>query len=102
MSDDEGVLYPFAVECAASDVPGLRRSAFVRHLGRRILVIEVEHKAREVREALMRRLSWARLHDILMVKQVPVDHRHNAKVDYTELGRLLGTLLIEDRHGRVA
>ena len=102
VSDDVGVLYPFAVECAASDVPGLRRSAFVRHLGRRILVIEVEHKAREVREALMRRLSWARLHDILMVKQVPVDHRHNAKVDYTELGRLLGTLLIEDRHGRVA
>jgi acyl-CoA synthetase (AMP-forming)/AMP-acid ligase II len=102
VSDDDGVLYPFAVECAASDVPGLRRSAFVQHQRRRVLVIEVEHEALEVREALMRRLAWARLDDVLIVKHVPVDQRHNAKVDYTALGRLLGTQITEDRHGRVA
>jgi olefin beta-lactone synthetase len=102
VSDRLGVLYPLAVECAASGVPGLRRSAFVQHQGRRVLVIEVEHKLREVREALMGRLAWARLDEVLTVKQVPVDHRHNAKIDYTALNRLLGTQIIEDGHGRVA
>ena len=31
--DNDGVLYPFAVECAASDVAGVRRSAFVLQRG---------------------------------------------------------------------
>jgi len=82
-------LYPFAVEAAASDVPGLRRSAFACRRGRRILVVEVEGDARAIREALLRRLSWARLDDIVIARRVPVDARHNAKVDYQALHRLL-------------
>jgi olefin beta-lactone synthetase len=89
--DDGGILYPFAVECAASDVPGLRRSAFVQRHGRRLLVIEVEGRAVDVRWALMRRLAWAHLDDILTVDRVPVDHRHNAKIDYTALEDQLAT-----------
>jgi acyl-CoA synthetase (AMP-forming)/AMP-acid ligase II len=102
VGDGDGVLYPFAVECAASDVPGLRRSAFVQHEGRRLLVIEVENQAVDVREALMRRLAWAHLDHVLRVEQVPVDHRHNAKIDYTALEELLATQIIEDGHGRRA
>ena len=95
VSDGDGVVYPFAVECAASDVPGLRRSAFVRHGGRRVLVIEVEPGVTGVREALMSRLSWARLDEVMIVDQVPVDHRHNAKVDYPALDRLLARRTVQ-------
>ena len=71
VDDGCGVVYPFAVECAASDVPGLRRTAFVQHGGRRILVIEVEPGVTGVREALTSRLSWASLDDVMIVDQVP-------------------------------
>ena len=94
VSDRDGILYPFAVECAASEVPGLRRSAFVRHQGRRVLVAEVEDAAGQIgpqmSDLLMRRLSWARLADVRIVSRVPVDRRHNAKIDYPALSRLLG------------
>jgi acyl-CoA synthetase (AMP-forming)/AMP-acid ligase II len=102
VSDDDGILYPFAVECAASDVPGLRRSAFVRYGGRRLLVIEVEEQAVDVRDALIRRLTWAHLDDVLIVERVPVDHRHNAKIDYPALEELLATQIIDDRQGHRA
>ena len=90
VSDDDGIVYPFAVECAASEVPGVHRSAFVSHRGRRLLVAEVTGEAADVRAVLMQRLSWARLADVRIVRRVPVDHRHNAKVDYPALARMLG------------
>jgi acyl-CoA synthetase (AMP-forming)/AMP-acid ligase II len=94
VTDHDGTLYPLAVECAASDVPGLRRSAFVRHQGRRVLVAEVEdgvgQSGPQMRDLLLRRLAWARLAEVRIVSRVPVDPRHNAKTDYPALSRLLG------------
>jgi olefin beta-lactone synthetase len=87
--DRHGVLYPFAVECAASDVPGVGTCAFVRHKGRRVLVVEENHSARPPREALLARLAWAHLSDVLMVPHIPVDRRHNAKIDYPALRLML-------------
>ena len=82
-----GVTYPLAVECAASGVSGLRRSAFVQRRGRRLLAIEAAEPER-VRAQLKRELAWAALADVLPIHRIPVDHRHNAKVDYTALARL--------------
>jgi acyl-CoA synthetase (AMP-forming)/AMP-acid ligase II len=90
VSDSGGVLYPFAVECAASDVAGVRRSAFVLHREQRILVVESEKGAASPRDMLMTQLAWARLADVLTVRHIPVDRRHNAKVDYPALRRMLG------------
>jgi acyl-CoA synthetase (AMP-forming)/AMP-acid ligase II len=90
VSDDAGELYPFAVEAAASDVPGVARSAFVRHRGRRVLVVEPDRDLPLPRQQLMSRLAWARLADVQIVERIPVDKRHNAKVDYPALRALLG------------
>jgi acyl-CoA synthetase (AMP-forming)/AMP-acid ligase II len=88
--DSDGVIYPFAVECAASEIAGVRRTAFVLHNGRRVLVVELEEAAPAgVGEALMARLEWARLSEVLLVRTIPVDKRHNAKVDYPALRKLL-------------
>jgi olefin beta-lactone synthetase len=91
VDDEHGRVYPFAIECAASEVEGLRRSAFVRHRGARVLVVEPDEGADRdaVTSRVRDRLAWARLGDVLVVPRIPVDARHNAKVDYPALERML-------------
>jgi acyl-CoA synthetase (AMP-forming)/AMP-acid ligase II len=89
VSDARGVVYPLAVECAASTVPDLVRSAFVLHRGRRLLVVEVTGDTNQVRADLERQLDWAGIAQITLVPHIPVDGRHNAKVDYPALLQML-------------
>jgi len=89
--DSRGVLYPFSVECAAMQIPGVRRAALIAHVGRRLLALEL-HKganpdtASHVREAI----CWAEVESVIVLKKIPVDKRHNSKVNYMELRRVLG------------
>ena len=88
ISDDRGLVYPFMVECAAQFVEGVRRSALVAHAGERILLVESD---RPLESASVRNsLAWAALDEVRVVRQIPVDKRHNAKVDYTRVHELLG------------
>jgi hypothetical protein len=41
---------------------------------------------------LRERLAWSRLADVVVVDRIPVDARHNAKVDYPALHRMLQRL----------
>jgi acyl-CoA synthetase (AMP-forming)/AMP-acid ligase II len=88
-NDSAGVLYPLAVECAAGAVPGVGRTAFAIHRDRRILAVEVHGDATAVRAELMERLAWATLADVVIVPRIPVDRRHNAKVEYPALQQVL-------------
>jgi len=92
-SDSAGVLYPFAVECAASETPGVVRTAFVLHRGRRLLAAEIDGDAAKIRADLMHRLGWAGLADVVVVAEIPVDRRHNAKVEYPALVRVLDRVI---------
>jgi olefin beta-lactone synthetase len=87
--DEAGVTYPFAVECAAGEVAGVGRTAFVVHDGNRLLVAEIAQDVTAVRAELAARLAWARLADVVVVPRIPVDRRHNAKVDYSALLKML-------------
>jgi acyl-CoA synthetase (AMP-forming)/AMP-acid ligase II len=90
INDARGSLYPFAVECAASHHPGVRRAALVAHNGRRLLVVQPSNDQRASELAELRRsLAWARIDEIRWLNQIPVDRRHNAKVDYPVLRQLL-------------
>jgi hypothetical protein len=42
-----------------------------------------------VRAELAARLAWARLADVVVVPRIPVDRRHNAKVEYPALLKML-------------
>ena len=86
IQDQSGTLYPFAVECAARQVAGVRSAALVAVDGQRILALEAE---RESAEAARRSLAWAGLDEVRVMMSIPMDKRHNAKVDYVELLRLL-------------
>ncbi len=85
--DGLGILYPFAVECAAMESSSIRRAALVAGSGRRILVVETEGRAST--EGIRQSLSWAELDQVVSVDRIPVDKRHNAKVDYVALANKL-------------
>jgi acyl-CoA synthetase (AMP-forming)/AMP-acid ligase II len=88
VADD--VLYPFAAECAALTVEGVERSAFVEHEGRRLLIVElIRGAATTTADLLRQRLAFARIDDVIVVPALPLDRRHNAKIDYPALWKLL-------------
>lgn len=84
-SDHRGVLYPFAVECAASEVRGVTRAAFIAHRDQRLLAVELRGRSADALADLGRRIKWAQIDEIVVLDRIPVDRRHNAKIDYAEL-----------------
>lgn len=89
--DKHGELHPFAVECAARLLLPGRRTVLAGHGGGRILLVDGSLDARD-RAALEEGLRWARLDQIVSGVKIPLDRRHNSKVDYTALAALLRRL----------
>lgn len=90
LENGRGALYPFAVECAASYQPELRRAALVAHRQKRILAAEFYNgPSPAVLTSLQNSLRWAAIDEIYPLKHIPVDKRHNAKVNYPALRSLL-------------
>jgi acyl-CoA synthetase (AMP-forming)/AMP-acid ligase II len=87
IEDERGVIYPFAVECAARQISGVSRAALAGVDGRRILVVEAD--STQTVDRVRSQLAWAKLDEIRLVRSIPMDKRHNAKVDYVELRRLI-------------
>jgi acyl-CoA synthetase (AMP-forming)/AMP-acid ligase II len=85
----ERTLYPAEVEVALRGVKGLRRSALLEHAGEAWVVLEADEPAvlalASARLAL-RGLPTLRQH---LVARLPLDRRHNAKIDYAALRALL-------------
>lgn len=93
VSDARGTLYPFAVECAALGLAGVRRAALAASGGKRLLLVEaLPHGPPVDVEDLRRRLAWAALDRVVQVDAIPMDARHNAKVDYAALERIVRRL----------
>ena len=93
VQDAHGSIYPYAVECVAAEHESVHRAAFVSHAGKRLLVVEpispfTEAARREVEDSL----AWAALSELRVFPHLPVDKRHNAKIDYPTLIRMLEKL----------
>lgn len=90
IEDERGVLYPFAVEAVVQQEPGVKHCAFLAHQGQRVLAVEMNDLAPTTDlSSLQERLAWAQLDLIRVLRRMPLDRRHNAKIDYTALRRLL-------------
>lgn len=86
--DRRGTLYPFAVECAAMQHRGVRRAALVGHGTKRFLFLEpVGRITSLVEKEILEALSWASIDKVRCINHIPLDKRHNAKVDYPRLLR---------------
>jgi acyl-CoA synthetase (AMP-forming)/AMP-acid ligase II len=93
IDDARGRLYPFTVECVAMSFSAVRQAAFIVHAGRRHLVVAASRTA-DLESRLAAALAWAQPDVITFRRALPVDRRHNAKIDYPALRRVL------DRIGR--
>lgn len=89
IQDQRGTLYSLAVECAAQHDPRVARAALVELRDERILALQPRNGRRLDTESYKRQLAWASLDRFVTVRQIPVDHRHNAKIDYMNLKLLL-------------
>jgi acyl-CoA synthetase (AMP-forming)/AMP-acid ligase II len=88
--DGRGVLYPFAVECAAQQHPAVRRAALAAIGNQRLLLVEPARTVDQgVIDELTRGLAWASIDAIAVVAGLPTDYRHNSKIDYPRLQRWL-------------
>jgi acyl-CoA synthetase (AMP-forming)/AMP-acid ligase II len=90
IQDDRGELYPFAAEAIAYHDPHIRRAALIQHRGKRVLVVEYHAAQSGDADRLRRQLEWAGIDAIHVRRHIPVDKRHNAKIDYPALHRLMG------------
>lgn len=89
VSDAKGVLYPLAVEAAARQHVFVEHAAFLAYAGKRLLVLEGHGRVEAHQlQTLQSRLGWAQI-DQTVVMRIPLDRRHNAKIDYPALQRLL-------------
>ena len=88
IDDVHGTLEPLRVECALSYLPGIARGALAGIDGLRVLVVEMQ-SGRALDEGTIRgALAFARI-DRVVFAPVPVDPRHDAKVDYAALDRVV-------------
>ncbi len=84
----QGDLYPFSVETAARATPGVCQAAFLHRGDRNIVAVEVSGTVDL--ENLRRRLETAfGPLEVRRLATIPLDRRHNSKIDYTRLRRLL-------------
>jgi len=90
LQDYRGTVYPFQVEYAVTAVRGVRRAALMEMDGDRVLVLETS--SREFRNSCAEAAKCVakfEIDRIVTVRRIPVDRRHDAKVDYPALARLL-------------
>ena len=90
LSDYRGTVYPFQVEYAVGAVRGVRRAALIEKDGDRVLVLETS--GREFRSNCAdaaKCVARFEIDRIVTVHRIPVDRRHDAKVDYPALAQLL-------------
>jgi acyl-CoA synthetase (AMP-forming)/AMP-acid ligase II len=78
-------LYPLAIEAAAHEHAEVRRAAAVEVDGQGVLVFESDGDRDRIAADLSRDLGWAALGAVRAVRRIPVDRRHNAKIDYERL-----------------
>jgi acyl-CoA synthetase (AMP-forming)/AMP-acid ligase II len=90
VEDHRGALYPLGAENAALQYEYVRRAALVAHRGQRVMVVELRGQTRQPDFAsLLKSLAFAGVDAIRLVQRIPVDARHNAKIDYDALRELL-------------
>ncbi|GEM49858.1 AMP-binding protein [Deinococcus cellulosilyticus] len=86
VQDARGTLYPFSVEVAAQNHPAVKRAALTVQQGKRVLY--VQWKGSPDPAGLQAMLQWADLDAFESISEIPLDRRHNAKVDYNRLPRI--------------
>jgi acyl-CoA synthetase (AMP-forming)/AMP-acid ligase II len=82
------IVYPFGMEAAAMSLGPVKKAALIDQDGLVTLVVETQV---DDQTALIEQLkkNLKQIDRVVLLKQIPVDARHNSKVLYSELKKLL-------------
>jgi hypothetical protein len=83
-----GALFPFAVETAALSWPGVKQAALLAEGESGRLALSGDGLDAQ---ALKARASKLGNIEVVVLKAVPMDKRHNSKADYARLRQVLGS-----------
>lgn len=84
----EALRYPFAIECAMrEEFPDLRTAA-IDWQGKRLLVVGSILNG-ERRDSVRKKAAEFGMQSLVEIPALPLDRRHNAKIDYPALRKLL-------------
>lgn len=90
IEDSHGRRYPLVVDAALSDKTALSRATLIRHRDSVLLVVELRGPSdEEILASIGRDMAWAGADQIVVIRRFPMDRRHNAKIDYPRLRRML-------------
>lgn len=81
----DALCYPFAIECALREIFPKVRTAALSDNGTRTLVVGVDEANAELDQAA----QALGIDSVIRVRRIPLDRRHNAKIDYPALRNLL-------------
>jgi len=91
LEDDRGISYPLGIEAVAQEVGNVERAALVTLQGDRVLLVACKQVCQNMVEQEIRpRLVGAGIDVLRFMSSLPVDRRHNGKIDYARLYKLLG------------
>lgn len=76
------VVYPFGIECAVMHHSSVTRCAVVKHSGRNLLCLELISNSIDRVKIDFSEYDYL---EFIQLKKIPMDKRHNAKVDYPSL-----------------
>lgn len=103
IDDRRGTLYPFQAEFAVAAIPGIRRAALLRLGGRRVLVVESSGGTQRGTDvAALPPAVRRQVDQIVTVRRIPMDRRHDSKIDYPRLRSRLGGRFARLRFGLLA
>lgn len=77
-------VYPFGIECAAMSHPAVTRCALILHQRQITLLVEGS-LTQSQQQSLKTQLAHLPVEHIQTIARIPVDKRHNAKINYPEL-----------------
>lgn len=86
IQDEQGTLYPFAVESAIYAKYQVKRCAVLQHNKKRILAVET---TKEIAEKIELEKEMFQIQQVVPLKRIPLDIRHRSKIDYGKLKELL-------------
>lgn len=90
--DARGTVHPFTVECAARTHLNLRDIALVQWRGERVLMLCSRADESPTLAQVQAAIPWAGIDRVIRVARIPMDARHNSKVDYPALLKLLARI----------
>lgn len=89
-------IFPYQVECVVDEMPKVRKSAYLEAMGAHWVVVETADGRLEdpdLAAAIRAALGDFPLAGVRFIDRLPVDQRHNSKVEYAKVKALLESKL---------